>query len=55
MRGDRYQQGDGPDSEDHYHEPSVPALEAASVLDDDSVSARAEGNGGGIPLSWDDE
>ena len=55
MRGDRYLQGDGPDAGDHYHEPSVPALEAASDLDDDSVPARAEGNGGGIPLSWDDE
>ena len=33
----------------------MPALEAAGDDDDDSVPARAEGNGGGIPLSWDDE
>jgi hypothetical protein len=55
MHADPYQHGDSPDSRDRYHEPSVPALEAASDLDDDSVPARAEGNGGGIPLSWDDE
>lgn len=40
---------------DAYHEPGVPALEAASGLDDDSVPVRTDGNGGGIPLSWDDE
>jgi hypothetical protein len=55
MSEDRYQPEDGRDSEDAYHEPSVHALEAASDLDDDSVPARAEGNGGGMPLSWDDE
>ena len=38
-----------------YREAGRPALEAASELDDDSVSAHADGNGGGIPLSWDDE
>ena len=46
--------------EDAYYEPGVyergvPALEAASDVDDDPVTARAEGNGGGVPLSWDDE
>jgi hypothetical protein len=55
MRDDRYHQEDGRDSAGAYHEPSVPALEAASDDDGDSVPARAEGNGGGIPLSWDDE
>jgi hypothetical protein len=40
---------------DAYHEPGVPALESAGGLDDDSAGVRAEGNGGGIPLSWDDE
>ena len=49
LRDDQYQ--DRRDS----HEPSVPALEAPSDDDADSVPARAEGNGGGIPLSWDDE
>jgi hypothetical protein len=38
-----------------YYEPDVPALEAGSDPDTGSVPARAEGNGGGIPLSWDDE
>ena len=53
LRDDRYT--DGRDSAGAYREPSVPALEAASDDDGDSVPARAEGNGGGIPLSWDDE
>ena len=53
LRDDRYQ--DGRDSAGAYREPSVPALEAAGDDDGDSVPARAEGNGGGIPLSWDDE
>jgi Domain of unknown function (DUF4407) len=39
------------DSGEDYHEPSVPDLEATS----DPAPARVEGNGGGIPLSWDDE
>jgi hypothetical protein len=50
----RYRRPDGHDPADAYHEPSMPAIEAAGD-DDDSVPARAEGNGGGIPLSWDDE
>lgn len=53
LRDDRYQ--DGRDSAGAYREPSVPALEAAGDDDGDSGPARAEGNGGGIPLSWDDE
>ncbi|MGH3298437.1 MAG: DUF4407 domain-containing protein [Trebonia sp.] len=52
---DRDRHPDAQDRADAYHEPSVPALEAAGDDDDDSVSARTEGNGGGIPLSWDDE
>jgi len=50
-RDDAYQADDSPDLMDAYHETSVPALEAAS---DNSVPAR-DGNGGGVPLSWDDE
>jgi hypothetical protein len=38
-----------------YYEPDAPALEAGSDPDTGSVPARAPGNGGGIPLSWDDE
>jgi hypothetical protein len=53
VRDERYRRPDGHDPADAYHEPIVPALEAAG--DDDSMPARAEGNGGGIPLSWDDE
>ena len=45
---------DRQDPADGYHEAGVPAIEAASG-EDDSVPARAAGNGGGIPLSWDDE
>lgn len=52
---DRYHRENGQDSAGAYHEPSVPALEAPSDDDDDSMPARAAGNGGGIPLSWDDE
>ncbi|HEX3516274.1 MAG TPA: DUF4407 domain-containing protein [Trebonia sp.] len=58
LRDDRYHQDDRyrqDDSAGAYHEPSVPALEAASDDDGGSVLPRAEGNGGGIPLSWDDE
>jgi Domain of unknown function (DUF4407) len=46
---------DDRDPEGAYREASVPAIKAASDLDDDSVPARVDGNGGGIPLSWDDE
>jgi hypothetical protein len=52
---DAYGADDGRGPDDRYREPSVPALEAASGRDDDSVPARADNNGGGIPLSWDDE
>jgi Domain of unknown function (DUF4407) len=38
-----------------YYEPGGPALETASDLGDDTITARAESNSGGIPLSWDDE
>jgi hypothetical protein len=55
MRDDRYRPEDGPGPDGGYREPDVPALEAPGDDDDDSVPARAEGNGGGIPLSWDDE
>jgi hypothetical protein len=55
MGDDLYPADDDLDPQDAYHAPGLPALEAASGLDDDSVSARADGNGGGIPLSWDDE
>jgi hypothetical protein len=55
LRDERYRRPDGRDPADAYREPSVPAIEAAGDEDDDSVPARAEGNGGGIPLSWDDE
>ena len=55
MGDDLYPADDDLDPQDAYHEPGLPALEAASGLDDDPVSARADGNGGGIPLSWDDE
>lgn len=54
MRDHRYRD-DGPGPEDGYREPNLPALEPPGDDDDDSVPARAEGNGGGIPLSWDDE
>ncbi len=52
---DRYHRANGQDSAGAYHEPSVPALEAPSDDYDDSMPARSAGNGGGIPLSWDDE
>ena len=55
LHDDRYHRENGQDPAGAYHEPGVPALEAAGDDDDDSVPARAEGNGGGIPLSWDDE
>lgn len=55
MRDHGYRQGDGPDAEDGPRAPHLPALEPPGDDDDDSVPARAEGNGGGIPLSWDDE
>jgi hypothetical protein len=55
LRDDVYRPGDSQDHEDSYREASLPALEAPASLDGDSVSARMEGNGGGIPLSWDDE
>jgi hypothetical protein len=55
MRDHRYRPEDGPGPDGGYREPDVPALEAPGDDDDDSVPARAEGNGGGIPLSWDDE
>jgi len=55
LHDDRYHRENGQDPAGAYHEPGVPALEAAGDEDDDSVPARAEGNGGGIPLSWDDE
>jgi Domain of unknown function (DUF4407) len=55
LRDDQYRRPDGGEPADGYREPSAPALEAASGDDDDSLPARAEGNGGGIPLSWDDE
>jgi len=52
-RDDQYHLAE--DSGDAYREPSAPALEAATDDDDGSMRARSEGNGGGIPLSWDDE
>jgi hypothetical protein len=55
LHDDRYHRENGQDPAGAYREPSVPALEAASDDDDDSGPARAAGNGGGIPLSWDDE
>jgi hypothetical protein len=55
LRDDRYHRENGQDSAGAYHEPSVPALEAANDDDDGSGPPRAAGNGGGIPLSWDDE
>ncbi len=55
MRDHRYRPDDGPGTEEGYREPPVPALEPPGDDDDDSVPSRAEGNGGGIPLSWDDE
>jgi hypothetical protein len=41
------------DYDDDYTEPGVLALEPASDLDESSPARN--GNGGGIPLSWDDE
>jgi Domain of unknown function (DUF4407) len=52
-RDDQYRLAE--DAADADREPSAPALEAAAGDDDGSMRARAEGNGGGIPLSWDDE
>jgi hypothetical protein len=46
---------DDRDPEGAYREASVPAIEAAGGRYDDSVPARVDRNGGGIPLSWDDE
>ena len=55
MPEDVFRPDDDRDREGTYREASVPAIEAASDRDDDSVPARVDGNGGGIPLSWDDE
>ena len=55
MREGSYPSAHDPSRRDGYREASRPALEAASELDDDPVSVRADGNGGGVPLSWDDE
>ena len=52
---DVFRADDDRDPVDAYREASVPAIEAAGDRDDDSVSARVDGNGAGIPLSWDDE
>lgn len=52
---DPYQADDGADYVDAYRETHLPALGPARDHQDDSVPARAEGNGSGIPLSWDDE
>jgi hypothetical protein len=52
---DSYQDDDSLDFTDSYREASLPALEAASDYGDESVQARADGNGGGVPLNWDDE
>jgi uncharacterized protein DUF4407 len=55
VREDVFRPDDDRDPGDAYREASVPAIEAAGDLDDDSVPARVDGNGAGIPLSWDDE
>ncbi len=55
MPEDVFRADDDRDPADTYREASVPAIEAAGDRDDDSVSARVDGNGAGIPLSWDDE
>jgi hypothetical protein len=54
-REDGYRPDDGPDPGDSYGKGSQPDTEAPGRHDDDPVSARMDGNGGGIPLSWDDE
>lgn len=51
----RYQSPGRRDIEDSYGEAGLPAPEAAGGLDDGPVPARADGNGAGVPLSWDDE
>jgi hypothetical protein len=55
MPEDVFRPDDDRDPADAYREASVPAIEAAGDRDDDPVSARVDGNGAGIPLSWDDE
>jgi len=55
MPEDVFRVDDDQDPADTFGEASVPAIEAAGDRDDDSVSARVDGNGAGIPLSWDDE
>jgi len=55
QREDGYRPDDSPDPGDSYGEGSQPDTEAPGRHDDDPVSARMDGNGGGIPLSWDDE
>jgi hypothetical protein len=52
---DGFRPDDGPDPGDSYGKGSQPDTEAPGRHDDDPVSARMDGNGGGIPLSWDDE
>jgi hypothetical protein len=52
---DSYRPDDGPDPGDSNGKGSLPATEAPGRHDDDPVPARMDGNGGGIPLSWDDE
>ena len=54
-REHRYRPDDVAGRQEGYREPPVPALEPPGDDDDDSVPSTAERNGGGIPLSWDDE
>jgi hypothetical protein len=46
---------DDQDFADAYREPSRPTREAVRDLGDDTVPSPADGSGGGVPLSWDDE
>ncbi len=46
---------DDADYADAYREASLSALGAADGYPDDPAPARADANGAGIPLSWDDE
>ena len=55
IRDDVYQPDEGPDPRDAYHETGRPALEAAGDPEDGRVPYRPDRNGGGTPLSWDDE
>jgi hypothetical protein len=52
---DGYRPDNGPDPGDSYGKGGLSATEAPGHHDDDPVPARMDGNGGGIPLSWDDE